>query len=511
MPRTVTSGARAGTPDVTDDRTSGAALDALHARARGRGVNPIVYWLARGILQPLFHLYFRLSRIGREHVPADGPVIFCANHRSFLDPFVIGMIARRPMYYVAKSELFRFRIVAWFLSALGAFPVERGQGDRDFVETAKAILARGDSVLIFAEGTRIRPGALGRPKRGVGRLALETGVPVVPVAIIGTENVRKGILLRPHKVRVRIGSPLTFPRIEHAAPQVAAAVTDRIWPNVMLQWEWLGGLPPLRRAAVIGEGPWAAAVASMLGRAGLEVDRGPGLELSRHDLVVFATPASGLPAAVAQHGARIPSRAGVLVVARGMVPPLGTLPAAYVSDRTPAWATGVLAGPPDPAGAFVVAAADPAFRRQVADALSAARFDVTATADVTGVELAGCATGAAALAAAVAGPQRAGGAAGKVFAEVERYARIAGAAPGTFAGVAGPGDLVATVPARACGADSELQIPLLAEQLRAAGVDAPALAGLAAVVCGRVSSERWIASLTGPLPAAPTRAHARVA
>ena len=59
-------------------------------------------------------------------MPTDGPVIFCANHRSFLDPFVIGMIARRPMYYVAKSELFRYRIVAWFLSALGAFPVNRG-------------------------------------------------------------------------------------------------------------------------------------------------------------------------------------------------------------------------------------------------------------------------------------------------------------------------------------------------------------------------------------------------
>jgi len=498
---------------VTVDRTSGAALDDLHARARGRGVNPIVYWLARAVLQPFFHLYFRLSRIGREHVPADGPVIFCANHRSFLDPFVIGMISRRPLYYVAKSELFRHRIAAWFLGALGAFPVERGHADRDFVATAKAILARGDSVLMFAEGTRIRPGALGRPKRGVGRLALETGVPVVPVAIIGTENVRKGILVRPHKVRVRIGSPVTFPRVEHASPQVAAAVTDRIWPNVMLQWEWLGGLPPLRRAAVIGDGPWAMAVASMLGRAGLEVDRGPGLELSRHDLVCFATPASALPAAVAQHGARIPHRAGVLVVARGLVPPLGTLPAAYVAERTPAWATGVLAGPSDPAagGAFVVAAADPAFRRQVADALSAARFDVTASADVTGVELAGCATGAAALAAAVAGPQRAGGAAGKVFAEVERYARIAGAAPGTFAGVAGTGDLVATVLARTSGADSELQIPLLAEQIRAAGVDAPTLAGLAGVVTGRLSCDRWVASLAGRRPISPERAHARVA
>src|ERR671915_953593 len=90
----------------------------LHSRARERGVNPIVYWLARAVLQPFFHLYFRLSRIGREHVPPSGPVIFAANHRSFLDPFVIGTVARRPIYYVAKRELFEFHpLLAWALSS----------------------------------------------------------------------------------------------------------------------------------------------------------------------------------------------------------------------------------------------------------------------------------------------------------------------------------------------------------------------------------------------------------
>src|SRR6476469_7977200 len=324
-------------------------------RARERGVNPLVYWLTRGVFQPFFHLYFRLSRIGREHVPATGGVIFAANHRSFLDPFVIATIARRPMYYVAKRELFRHRLMAWWLNSLGAFPVDRGAGDAEMITTAKAILARGDAVLIFPEGTRIRPGALGRPKRGVGRLALETGAPVVPVAVIGTEAIRKGWRIRPHKVRIRVGRPLTFPQVESASPQLAAAVTDRIWPNVMLQWEWLGGLPPLRRAAVIGAGSWGTAVAVMLARAGLEVDlgcrtreqadsllelrrneryldgielpenvsvmRAGELELTRHDLVVFAVPGSQLPAAVAAHGGAIPPRTGVLVCAKGLVPP----------------------------------------------------------------------------------------------------------------------------------------------------------------------------------------------
>ena len=352
---------------MSSTATTNGAHDAFHARTRNRGVNPLVYWLARAVLQPFFHLYFRMSRIGREHIPESGPVIFCANHRSFLDPFVIGTCARRPLYYVAKQELFRYRIAAWFLNSLGAFPVVRGAGDQDMLATAKAILDRGDAVLVFAEGTRIRPGALGRPKRGVGRLALETGAPVVPVAVIGTENVRKGWRIRPHKVRIRVGSPLTFPKVEQASPQLAAAVTDRIWPNVMLQWEWLGGLPPLRRAAVIGAGgaprsprcspapAWRSTSARSAtrsapadaARARVNVLRSAELELSRHDLVCFATPPAALPAAVAEHGARVPRRAGVLVLSRGLVPPLGTLPAAYVAERTESWAVGVLGGPAD--------------------------------------------------------------------------------------------------------------------------------------------------------------------
>src|SRR4051812_14158348 len=183
----------------------------LHARARERGVNPIVYWLMRAWLQPFAHLYWRLSRIGREHIPDSGPVIFVANHRSFLDPFMIGLCSRRPIYYVAKQELFKHKLFGWFLSSLGAFPVRRGAADGDMIETAKAILKRGDPVLIFPEGTRTRPGALGRPKRGVGRLALETGATVVPVAIKGTQAIRKGIRIRPPKVRGRVGAAPTFP------------------------------------------------------------------------------------------------------------------------------------------------------------------------------------------------------------------------------------------------------------------------------------------------------------
>src|SRR6516164_9747221 len=93
----------------------------LHERARRKGVNPLFYWMVRAVCQPFFRIYFRMERIGREHIPPSGPVIVAANHRSFLDPFVIATMARRPMYYIAKRELFVNRLEAWILNALGAF------------------------------------------------------------------------------------------------------------------------------------------------------------------------------------------------------------------------------------------------------------------------------------------------------------------------------------------------------------------------------------------------------
>ncbi len=551
--------------------------DALHARTRERGVNPIVYWIVRSLFQPFFHIYFRMSRIGREYIPAEGPVIVAANHRSFLDPFVIAtMSRRRPMYYVTKKELFQWRFLAWLLTALGAFPVDRGAGDRDMIETAKEILARGDIVLIFPEGTRTRPGSLGKPKRGVGRLALETGAPVVPVAVIGTEAVRRGWRIRPHKVRIRAGRPLTFPRVEDASPALAGAVTDRIWPCVMLQWEWLGGLAPIRRAAIVGAGTWGTSLAVSLARAGLEVELGcrtpeqaqaltdtrrnerylpgvelPGsvrvtraseLELQGHDLICLAVPARALPAVLAAHGERIPRRAGVLVVSKGLVPPLGTVPSAFVAERCRARAVAALGGPAHAAEALehgasvVLASIDRGFARQLRDPLRGAGLDVTLTNDVTGVELAGCANDAAVLAAAAAagaGPNVAGAAAGKVFAEVDALARKRGGRPETFAGLAGTGDLVATVVAadsrtRQAGellsqglareqmsgvlgpaAEAVDSVPLLASVARDARLRTPALDGLAALVEGRIEPELWTATVTEPphrKPARPVRA-----
>src|SRR5919106_1353653 len=353
-------------------------LELYHERTRRRGVNPFVYWPVRWVLKTFILIYFRLRRMGMEHVPAGG-VILASNHRSFLDPFAIGCCIGRPIYFVAKRELFKNPILGWLLNCLGAFPLRRGASDEESMATALALLEHDQAVVIFPEGTRIRTGSLARPKRGVGRLALQSGAPVVPIAITGSEHARRGWRIKPVKVHVRCGAPLTYPRVENPSPFLAGEVTERIWPCVGLQWEWLGGLPPLRTAAVIGGGCMGTAVGVVLARAGLDVQLGcrtaaqaerldaerenteylpgvrldkaircrtvPEIEFAGVDLVVLAVPCNSLPAAVGEIGAHVGERSAVMVASKGVVAPFGTTPTAYVSERVRARAVAGLAGP----------------------------------------------------------------------------------------------------------------------------------------------------------------------
>ncbi len=185
-------------------------VELYHERTRSRGVFAPVYWPVRMVVQPAILIYFRLRRLGREHIPAGG-VILASNHRSFLDPFAIGCSVRPPIFFMAKREMFRNPLLGWILNCLGAFPVRRGESDEESMATALALLERGHAVVIFPEGTRIRTGSLQRPKRGVGRLALESGRPVVPIAVTGSERARDGWKIKPVKVHLRFGAPLTYP------------------------------------------------------------------------------------------------------------------------------------------------------------------------------------------------------------------------------------------------------------------------------------------------------------
>jgi 1-acyl-sn-glycerol-3-phosphate acyltransferase len=539
-------------------------LLSYHRFTREHGVNWPMYVLARMILQPFFFAWLRLTRIGREHGKVRGPLIVAANHRSFLDPFVLGASLpwRRPLHYVAKVELFEPRWQGWILNRLGAYPVRRGQADEETLITSRDVLERGGAVCIFPEGTRIRSGSLGRPKRGFGRMALETGAAVLPVAVHGTEHVRRGMRIRPRKVKVRMGRALTFPRTDSPSPQLANSVGARIWPVIELQWEWLGGLPPLRKAAVIGAGSWGTAVAVLLARGGLEVQLGtrtaeqaeemskkrtnerylPGvtlpealtvkraseIELAGLDLVCLGVPSKGLPAAVGSIGDRVGQRTAVLMLSKGLVAPMGALPSDYVRERVRARALACLGGPAHAkeavsgTAALVLGSDDPDLRAQLGEVFDEAGLVCERTTDVTGVEMAGVAKNAAAVAAAAAqvhGMNAAGIAAAEVWRECLAYAEVRGGEADTFAGLAGIGDLTATIlapgsrnrqagellgsgtpaeqiPAKIGQASEGLDsVPLIAETLESAGVEAPGLSGLSRLIAGEISPGEWMAGL----------------
>ena len=454
---------------------------------------------------------------------------------------------RRPLHFVAKVELFDKRWQGWLLSRLGAFPIRRGESDTEAMTTARMILERGGAVCIFPEGTRIRAGSLAEPKRGMGRLALETGAAVLPIAVLGTEHVRRGWRVRPRKVKLR--RPIDdVPAHRSASPALAETVTARIWPNIELQWEGSGptsaaqggdhrigelgdrdGDParPRRargsarhphqggRRAHRDDGGQRALPAGSRAAGGNRHQAGRRHRAGGSDLIVLAVPSAGVPAAIGATADRIGGRSAVLILTKGLVPPIGTLPTAYVAERVRARAIASLGGPAHAReavsgmAALVLGSADADLRSQLGAVFDRAGLLGERTEDVVGVEMAGVAKNAAALAAAAAEPHglnAAGIAATEVWRECVDFGLAGGANLDTFTGLAGVGDLTATVMApgsrnrragellgsgvpaaqipEQIGQASEAldSVPLCAETVTAAGIDAPALEGLAALI-----------------------------
>jgi 1-acyl-sn-glycerol-3-phosphate acyltransferase len=194
-------------------------------------------------LIPVGHALFRPVVEGRGHVPRSGPVILAANHLSFVDSLVVPLFAPRPVSFLAKAEYFRRgRPSRPLFTALSAVPVDRGgyRAAQESLELALAVLTAGGAFGIHPEGSRSPDGRLYRGRTGVAWLALKSGAPVVPVALLGTDRVQPigARLPRPGQITVRFGPPLIF------AEEDGAKARRRVTDEIMAAIQRLSGQEP---------------------------------------------------------------------------------------------------------------------------------------------------------------------------------------------------------------------------------------------------------------------------
>src|SRR5205085_10895846 len=196
------------------DAQAPAPVAEAHSIARERGVSRVLYGFVRFLVVPFMRLWFGVRITGAEHVPATGAAIVTPNHKSFWDAFFIAAATGRHVRFMGKAELFQGPW-ARLLLRLGAFPVRRGEADQEALETARTILRQGGLLALFPEGTRVRdPEALGDPRRGAGRLAIEMGAPMVPTAITGTESLFAGPFPKPRRVRVAFSEAIAVDDVD---------------------------------------------------------------------------------------------------------------------------------------------------------------------------------------------------------------------------------------------------------------------------------------------------------
>jgi 1-acyl-sn-glycerol-3-phosphate acyltransferase len=195
-------------PQIYKDDRPASYFDQFHAAAR-KGVG-WTYPLVRAIVSLPTLLIYRVRAIGVENVPKTGPLVLAPNHFSQMDHFFVGLYLRRQIRFMAKSQMFGPPVLTYIYKHGGVFPVRRGHHDEEAFKTAFAILDQGGMLLVYAEGGRSRSGELGEVKPGIGRIGLESGVPVVPVAIHGSAKVRRWKRLRFPKVTVQFGQPIVF-------------------------------------------------------------------------------------------------------------------------------------------------------------------------------------------------------------------------------------------------------------------------------------------------------------
>ncbi len=235
----MSSGARDERPE--------ADFAAFHERSRTKEPD-FAYEIVR-VLTTLWALtFFRARTISSEKVPQSGPVILAPNHGSFMDHFFLGDFLRRKVRFMAKSQLFQPPL-QYVYSHGGVFPVRRGHRDEEAFITARAILGNDGVVAMYCEGARSRDGALSsRPKPGIGRLALESGAPIVPVAIYGSAKVRNWRRGQFPKVTIQFGDPIRYEPVESPTRDQQMAVAEDIFGEIKVLHS---GLETLGRKGVL--------------------------------------------------------------------------------------------------------------------------------------------------------------------------------------------------------------------------------------------------------------------
>ena len=218
-------------PQVYKDERPAEHFTRFHERVR-RGPPDVMHEIVKIVLTPVLMLFYRTRCIDSQNVPVDGPAIVAPNHFSFFDHFFIAVYLRRRVQFMAKSQLFQ-RPMQFVFTHGGVFPVMRGRRDEEAFKTAHAVLGRGNVVVMYTEGGRSRdPKKLGEPKPGIGRLALESGAPVVPSAIAGSAQVRNWKRLQFPKVTVQYGEPIRFERVENPSREQAQAAANIIFERI---------------------------------------------------------------------------------------------------------------------------------------------------------------------------------------------------------------------------------------------------------------------------------------
>ena len=218
-------------PQVYKDPRPPETFEPFHARVRDHPPEWVYEWVH--VLSAMNAIFtYRAHAIGSENVP-NGPVILAPNHGSFMDHFFTGAFIRRHVQFMAKSQMFGSGPLSWIYTHGGVFPVRRGLADEEAFTTAFTVLDRGGCVAMYVEGGRTRTGKIAdEAKPGIGRLAIESGAPVVPIAILGSHQVRNWKRLSFRKVTVEYGKPLRFEPISDSTREQQQEAADLILTRI---------------------------------------------------------------------------------------------------------------------------------------------------------------------------------------------------------------------------------------------------------------------------------------